>query len=242
LDRDQYAIMYDVEGRHWWYRGMRTLNRALLRRYLTPGRRYDLLDAGCGTGGSTRDLREFGTVTGLDFSTDALSFAAKRGLTRLVQGSVEQLPFPDASFDVVTSFDVIYHRAVRDERAALREAHRVLRPGGLALVRIPAFDGLRGAHDVVIHTERRMTVGQLVDCVEQAGFSIEYASYGNTLLFPVAVAKRLADSVISGAPADLSVPPATVNRLLTCLLTAEAGLTGRVSLPIGLSSIVLGRA
>jgi ubiquinone/menaquinone biosynthesis C-methylase UbiE len=234
--------MYDVEGRHWWYRGMRRINRALLRRYLTPGRHYDLLDAGCGTGGSTRDLTAFGTVTGLDFSTDALSFAAKRGLTRLVQGSVEQLPFPDASFDVVTSFDVIYHRAVQDERAALREARRVLRPGGLALIRIPAFDWLRGAHDVVIHTERRLTVGQLAERVRQAGLSIEYATYGNTLLFPVALAKRLADSVLPGAPADLSVPPSPVNRLLTCLLTAEAGVAGRVPLPVGLSSIVVGRA
>src|SRR5439155_16378588 len=106
--------MYDVEGRHWWYRGMRRINRSLLRHYLTPGRRYVVLDAGCGTWGSTWDLTEFGTVPGLDFSTDALNFAAKRGLSRLVQGSIEQLPFPDASFDVVTSFDVIYHRAVQD--------------------------------------------------------------------------------------------------------------------------------
>src|SRR5262245_40242611 len=152
MDREQYAIMYEVEQTHWWYRGMRRSTRALLRRYLRSGQTYEILDAGCGTGGTTEDLYEFGRVTGIDFSTDALGFAASRGIGRLVRGSVEQLPFPDHTFDLVTSFDVIYHRAVIDERAALAEFRRVLRPGGLALVRLPAYDWLRGAHDVVIHT------------------------------------------------------------------------------------------
>src|SRR5262245_12182683 len=145
MDREQYEIMYQVEQAHWWYRGMRRNTRALLRRFLAPGRTYDVLDAGCGTGGTTEDLLEFGCVTGVDFSTEALGYATSRGLHRLVQGSVEQLPFPAATFDVVTSFGVIYHRAVVDERRALAEFRRVLRPGGFALVRLPAFDWLRGA-------------------------------------------------------------------------------------------------
>jgi SAM-dependent methyltransferase len=242
VDKEQYQIMRDVEGRHWWYRGMRAINRALLRRYLSPSRRYDILDAGCGTGGSTQDLRAFGSVTGLDFSDDALGFAAGRGIERLVRASVELLPFADASFDVVTSFDVLYHRAVRDEVGALREFRRVLRPGGLTLVRFPAFDWLRGAHDVVIHTERRLTVGQLSQRMREAGFTVEYASYANCALFPLAMVKRLADSFMPATPADLAVPPRPINDLLTCVLAAEARVAGHFPLPVGLSSIVLGRA
>jgi SAM-dependent methyltransferase len=242
MDREQYEIMYRVEQTHWWYRGMRRNTRMLLRRFLAPGRTYDLLDAGCGTGGTTQDLYEFGRVIGLDFSTDALGFAASRGLHDLVRGSVEQLPFSDDRFDVVTSFDVLYHRAVGDERVALAECHRVLRPGGYALIRIPAFDWLRGAHDVVIHTERRFTVGQLTSRMRDAGFEICYASYANSILFPLALAKRLVDRYLPASPADLSVPPKPVNLAFETALALEAPIAHRVGLPVGLSTVVLGRA
>lgn len=242
MDREQYEIMYRVEQTHWWYRGMRRNTRALLRRYLERGRSYAILDAGCGTGGTTQDLAEFGPVIGLDYSDEALGFAASRGLKRLVRGSVEQIPFPDRMFDVVTSFDVLYHRAVVDERAALAEFRRVLRPGGYALVRIPAFDWLRGAHDVVIHTERRMTVGQLADRMQEAGFAISYASYANSLLFPMALAKRLVDRFLPSSPADLDVPPGPVNWAFEMALALEAPFAHRVGLPVGLSTVVLGRA
>lgn len=242
MDRDQYAVMYRAEEAHWWYRGMRRTNRAILDRYLAAGRTYEILDAGCGTGGSTEDLARFGRVTGVDFSTDALGFAARRGLRRLVRASVEALPFQDASFDVVTSFDVLYHRAVLDETVALREFRRVLRPGGLALVRVPAFDWLRGAHDVLIHTQRRLSLRELGERMADAGIEPIYSSYFNTLLFPLAVAKRTVDRFLPSTPADLDIPPEAINRAFEAFLALESGVAGWVGLPIGLSSVVLGRA
>jgi ubiquinone/menaquinone biosynthesis C-methylase UbiE len=242
VDVEQYRIMFDVEQAHWWYRGMRRNARAILARYLAPGRAYAILDAGCGTGGTTEDLAAFGVVTGVDMSEDALTFAATRGLRRLVRGTVQQLPFPSQSFDVVTSFDVIYHRAVGDVVGALTEFHRVLRPGGIALVRVPAFDWLRGAHDVAVHTERRFTVGELRDAMTKAGFGIAYANYGNALLFPLAIAKRSLERILPYSPGDLSVPPAPLNFVLEQALVAEAPVAARVGLPAGLSAIVVGRA
>lgn len=242
MDREQYRVMYQVEGVHWWYRGMRRNTRALLRRYLAPGRTYTILDAGCGTGGTTTYLSSFGAVTGMDFSPDALGYALERGLRRLVRGSVERLPFGDHTFDVVTSFDVLYHRAVADERLALSEFHRVLRPGGIAFVRDPAFNWLRGAHDVGIHTERRFTVGQLVRRMQDAGFDVAYAGYGNMLLFPLALAKRWLDRFLPSAPADLSVPPEPLNEAFEAVLSLEGRLAARIPLPVGLSAVAVGRA
>lgn len=242
MDADQYSTMYQVERDHWWYRGMRRNMWRLLRRYLAAGRSYAILDAGCGTGGTTIELQAFGVVTGIDLWPEALGYAAARGLRRLVGGSLEQLPFQDASFDMWTSFDVLYHRAVGDEVAALREAHRVLRPGGIALLREPAFNWLRGAHDVRIHTQRRFTLEQISRGARQAGFQIEHATYGNALLFPLAFAKRTLERFLPAAMADLSVPPKPINALFEAILALEGPVATRVPLPVGLSVVVVARA
>ncbi len=240
MDQEQYTIMYEVERTHWWYQGMRRNTKALLSRYLAPGLSYMVLDAGCGTGGTTIDLDAFGTVFGLDFSPDALGYAQSRGLKRLVRGSIERLPFPDDTFDLVTCFDVLYHRAVGDERNALAEFRRVLKPGGIALVRDPAFDWLRGAHDVGIHTERRFTTKQLGNRFRDAGLEVIYSTYGNVVLFPLALAKRAVDRFVP-SPADLDVPPAPINEVFKAALALEEPFAGRVPLPVGLSAVVLGR-
>lgn len=234
--------MYEVEQTHWWYRGMRRNTRRLLDRFLALGRTYDVLDAGSGTGGTTQDLERYGVVTSLDYSPEALAFCATRGLQRLVRGTIEDLPFAGGSFDLVTSFDVICTREVADDLKALTEFRRVLRPGGIALVRLPAFDWLWGEHDAAVHTVRRYTTGQLSDRMQQAGFEILYATYGNVLLFPLAMAKRAAEKFLPAGPADLSVPPKPINLAFEAALSIEEPLSRLVKLPAGLSAVAVGRA
>ena len=131
----EYEIMYRLEERHWYFRGKRRIVRRLLQPHLGP-RPLMILDAGCGTGGILAELGELGIVTALDPVHEAAGFCAGRGVERLVQGSVVQLPFPDGTFDLVTSLDVIEH--VEDDGAALEEMRRVLKPGGLLLLTVPA--------------------------------------------------------------------------------------------------------
>ena len=66
-----------------------------------------------------------------------------------------ELPFRSSSFDIVTSFDVLYHRSVIDEQIAVRETWRVLKPGGYFLMRLPAYRWLSSAHDRRAHGHRR---------------------------------------------------------------------------------------
>src|SRR5437016_52905 len=106
MEREQYAIMARREERHWWYAGMRRVALSVLECVLAGQRNMRILDAGCGTGGTTVELCRFGEVVGVDLAWEALEPARGRGLTRLARGSVERLPFGGGSFDAVTSFEV----------------------------------------------------------------------------------------------------------------------------------------
>jgi SAM-dependent methyltransferase len=247
MELEQYDLMFAREERHWWYVGMRRIAAALLERYppLTQrpaGQDLEILDAGCGAGGMTRFLERFGVVTGIDLAPRALELARKRCLTRLARSSVSAMPFRDGTFDLVTSFDVLYHLDVADDRIALADMHRVLRPGGIALIRLPAFDWIRGAHDEVVHTRHRYTRDELSGKLEDAGFRLEHATYANFLLFPLARAKRYFEHRKgSRESTDLWSPPTPINRLLGHLLSLEALPARGTGLPWGLSVFAVGR-
>lgn len=249
----EYEAMYHVEDTLWWYVGMRHIaERVLGGRLGGATRPLRLLDAGCGTGGNVRWLERFGTTFGIDLSPHAIHFCAERGLRRIARASVLTLPFPAASFDLVTSFDVIYHLDVRDDVAALAEMQRVLRPGGYLLVRVPALEQLRSEHDAAVHTRQRYTLGELRRKVGAAGLAVERASYANTFLFPLAAAARLARTAgrrsRAEAPAgdrrersDVHSVHPWINALFLAVMRTEAEVIGRWDLPVGLSALVLAR-
>jgi SAM-dependent methyltransferase len=245
MERSEYTVMAAVEERHWWYGGMRAIAAALLEPLY--GGRHDLriLDAGCGTGGNARFLQRYGQVVGVDLAAEALELGGQRLPGVLARGSVLALPFANASFDLVTSFDVLYHRAVPDERPALCEAARVLRPQGRLLLRLPAYEFLRSKHDRAVHTRRRYTAGAVQALLEAAGFIVERISYINSLLFPLPLAQRLIERALPAlerSDSDLSLPAPLVNEALRWPLAAEAAwLAHGRSFPAGLSVVCLAR-
>jgi SAM-dependent methyltransferase len=241
MDPEQYALMARVEDSHWWYVGMQCLAAALLDREDALRAELRVLDAGCGTGGTTAWLARYGAVVGVDIAAEAVPFWRPRGLTRVARGSVDALPFASGAFDLVTCFDVLYHQQVTHEATVLAEFWRVLRPGGWLLLRVPAYAWLHGAHDDAVHTRRRYTRGDITGAVRAAGFSVAVATYGNAVLFPLAAAKRLSERWLGPSQAEMSLPPRLVNSAFTIALRAEARVLRRWSLPWGLSALVLGR-
>lgn len=243
MNPSEYKTMFEVEERHWWYVGMQTITQTLIAQAFNGRHDLQILDAGCGTGAVMRYLGAFGQVTGGDISPLALQFCQQRQLSRLTQTSVMHLPFPSDSFDLVTSFDVIYHQAVSEYRQALSDFWRVLKPNGRLFLRVPAYNWLRGHHDDVVHTKHRFTAPELGRALAQSGFIIEKLSYTNTLLFPLALAKRLAERLQPPAEeaSDVQANPEWQDKLFVQFLNAEAKWLSRASLPFGLTVLAMGR-
>jgi SAM-dependent methyltransferase len=190
MDAQEYDLMDAAEDGMWWYRAVHArLLDALADR---PGAGGPLLDAGCGTGGFLARLaaaRPDLALAGLEYNPDAAARAARKSGAAVTAGTVNALPFPDASFGAAVSVDVLCHAAV-DEAAALAELHRALRPGGTLVLNLPAFEWLRSAHDARVHTARRYTVETARRAVEAAGFRDVSAGYWNSVLLPLMAVQR----------------------------------------------------
>jgi SAM-dependent methyltransferase len=228
------------EDRMWWYRGLHALLLETVERW-APKPFGRLLDAGCGTGGFLRRAEVAWpsvALDGVDREPLAVALARSR-LTRatIVEGDVHALPYEDGQFDAIVLADVLYHRDVEPIRA-IRECRRCLRPGGVLAMNAPAYEWLRGAHDVPIHSARRYTRGQLVEEAKGAGLEIVKATYWNTLLFPLMVLRR---KLLGGGGSDVHAYPALVDRFFQGTLAIERALLRRGSAPFGGSVFVVGR-
>lgn len=238
----EYERSFAFEERHWWFRAKRAMVAALLRRYARPGARG--LDVGCGTGGMLQALPAEGRWVGVDAEPLALGFSRKRGLARLAAGSATALPFRDRAFDACLCLDVLYHRAVASDAAALAECHRVLRPGGVLVVTDSAFAWLRSPHDDAVHGARRYTRGELVRRIRAAGFTPLFASYAYGLLFPAIAAFRLARRVRgdrAGHGSDVFPLPRALNGALSAVQAVERALLRLAPLPFGSSVVCVAR-
>ncbi|HLK12257.1 MAG TPA: class I SAM-dependent methyltransferase [Candidatus Binatia bacterium] len=241
-----YSRIYAIEEHYWWSAGTRAIFHEWLARALGQGSlRPLLLDVGCGSGIFVKELASVGTVHGMDVSPEAIALSHQRGIELLCLGTAERLPYASGRFDAVAAVDVVEHV---DDRLALAEIARVLKPGGVALVHAPAFPFLWGEHDVAAHHRRRYRRAGFCRVVEESGLRIERLSYVNLLVFPAAVAVRVGKRLLRHK-ADGKRPPSAeifdlprwLNGALTRMLALERLAMRRVPLPIGVSLLCLAR-
>jgi SAM-dependent methyltransferase len=242
MDRDYEQQTHEVEDRHWWYRGRRTVLGGVIAGLGLPvGAR--ILDAGCGSGRNMIDLARHGPVTGIELSEPSVALARARGVGEVISGSVLELPFAADSFELAVSLDVIEH--LEDDLDALRELRRTVTPGGALLLTVPAYQWLWSGHDVINHHHRRYTRRSLRDVAERAGWRQVRTTYFNSLLLPVAIMLRALDRLntkTTESSLDLWVPPQPLNWLLERPLAMEAALITRGGrIPAGLSLLAVYR-
>jgi SAM-dependent methyltransferase len=235
-----------AEARHFWFRGLRAFVTPLLQRAIGERRDARLVDCGCGTGANVDLLSRFGRAYGFDLSAVGLRLGREAGRTRLARATVTAAPFPSAAFDLVSSFDVLYSLEDGDERAAISEMYRLLRPGGYALVNVAAMEVLRGDHSVLSRERRRYSRADLRRRLEAAGFVVERITYTNVTLFlPMllgrALQRRRGLKAEGETEQEIAVPPAPLNALLTAALRAESLWLRWLDEPFGSSLLCLAR-
>jgi SAM-dependent methyltransferase len=242
MEQHTYSIMYQIEGSHWWFTGRRRILGSFLQK-ICQGLNTDrpnILDVGCGTGANLELLSQYGSAEGVDVSSDALAFCRDRGLKNVRQGEAESLPYPDRSFDLVTALDVVEH--LDDDVAGLKEIQRVLRPGGRALLFVPAFMFLWGVQDDVSNHRRRYTLKQLKQSVEAAGLELERTTYANvTFFFPILLGRLLMRLTGFRPASENNLTVGFLNRPLGSILGAEHLLLRYMNLPFGVSAICVAR-
>ena len=210
---------------YWWYAARTSLLETVLGPYVTPGAR--VLDVGSADGPSVAWL---GDRVAVDIDIRGLRDGG-------VCASAEALPFADATFDIVSAFDVVEH--CEHEHIALSEFRRVCKPGGLVLLSVPAYQWLWSGFDVRAGHHRRYTRRRLRRAAARAGLLERRATYAFAATLPFFVASRLLVK-LSSSPATVQPLPALIERVLLALTRLDGRLLRRTNLPAGSSVFYAG--
>ncbi len=242
MDTHTYPILFTVEQSHWWHIGRRKIIAGFVEEICrrVTDRRPRILDVGCGTGANLLMLSKYGDAEGVDISEDALAFCRDRGLDKVRLGAGEELPYDDATFDLVTALDVVEH--MDNDLGGLKEMRRVLRPGGRVLLFVPTFMFLWGLQDDVSHHRRRYRLSQLRRVLEEAGFEIERTTYANiTFFIPILLIRQLMRVTGIKVESENNINVSAFNGVLGKLLGAESWILRYMNLPFGVSGLCVAR-
>jgi SAM-dependent methyltransferase len=234
----EYTRMFENEDRYWWFVIRRELVLDQVRRFVR-GPDPLIVDVGCGTGATAAGLRRFGRVIGVDFSPLALQACITRGLGELLRARAEAIPLAGDSADAIVATDILEH--LDDDLAALAEFRRILKPGGHAIITVPAYQFLWSEHDLALMHRRRYVARQLGERADCAGFRRVRLGYALSLLFPIALWRLLKGPRDDGKPPEAQIKPvpAWLNATLIRFQRVETMLFRYGSLPWGLSVVAV---
>lgn len=246
MEQEVYLEFDRLEGKHWWFRGRRKYLKSLIRRlysrFISEGAELNFCEIGSGTGGNLSMLTEFATVDAVEMNELARELIRQKKNER-VRG-VQFGSLPDSiplqgRYDGVFSLDVIEH--VEQDLMAIKQLAKLVKPNGYIITTVPAYQWLWSQHDVANHHKRRYTLKRYRSLFIEAGLEVHYASYFNTLLFPLAVLGRIGSRIKprSNDQAVISMPGFFLNSVLHSLFSLESYWAARAKIPFGLSIVVV---
>lgn len=241
MNADEYANLAAVEAGHWYYAGKREFVRRWLLGERPPQSTDLLLDCGAGTGYFAAEMETHCRVLVLDDHEPALRLLRTRfRADQILRPAGDRLPLPDNALEYVTALDVLEHLA--NDREMVAEFQRVLKPGGLALVTVPASMALWSDWDVALHHHRRYSKSQLATLFRPEQWDLLHVNYTNVAVFPAVWLVRTWQRWFppaGNARAEHALPAPWLNALLRWLFVATARM--RFPFPIGVSLVLVAR-
>ncbi|MHB1034271.1 MAG: class I SAM-dependent methyltransferase [Pirellulales bacterium] len=252
-----YKSMARHEKDNWYYRARARAIEKLIERFVrSRAGDLDILDVGCGTGGTTRLLAKYGRVIGVEPSSLAIDLLrAQYPDLPVVQGTIEDLPdlVPAERFDLATVLGVLCHKGVPDPAAGLAAICGRLREGGRILWGDCVYPCLARQHDEFVDCRRRFYPGQMLRLLRAGGFEVEFASHLLGWAFPVALGmaalhrlKRRWGAAGDGGERLESTDDRPLNKYINAALywltygEWRAGFAG-LKAPVGVSYLVIAR-
>lgn len=243
MESYEYQTLYELEGTYWWFQHLHAVLVDMIRS-LAASSEPQILDAGCGTGQNVQNLvaKVSPKVFGFDLSPLANPFWRKRDLNRVCNASVNQIPFPENTFDFVVCVDVLESEGVSEE-LAVNEMRRVAKDGGYLILVVPAYDWLlTPEHHQAVHAIRRYTRPGLEALLARDKVQVRRITYMYTPVFPAIVLYRLILKALTRHAGDsprseLKPLPTWINRILLAVTSLERNLLKHSDMPFG-SSIV----
>lgn len=237
MDAQMYQEMMEVEDKHWWFVARRSIIETVISQLNLP-KSAEIFEAGCGTGGNLAMLSRHGQVYAMELNETARAVASELHIGDIHPGCLpDNLPFPDKKFDLIVLLDVLEH--LEDDRASLQALSAKLKPSGWLLITVPAFPWLWSRHDELLHHKRRYLLHHLRQTTIDAGYDTHFVSYFNFILFPLIATVLLVQSWLNRGGNEQNLPLDPINQLLTFLFALERHCIGRLSLPFGVSILLL---
>jgi SAM-dependent methyltransferase len=236
---DSYASQYHVlQNHHWWFMARRSILKKALDQLPLP-RKAHILEMGCGPGGNLQMLSQYGDVTACELDSILREHASKLGHANVVAGRLpDQIPLERAPYDLVVLFDVLEH--IENDLEALCRLRDILKPSGKIVITVPAFMFLWSHHDVVNHHYRRYTMRGLKELFTRAGFDVEWATYFNFLLFPLALIEKISKRLFRcKSDNTMPIPPQWANCILRAVMAAEKHAFPALQFPFGSSLLFI---
>lgn len=240
MDKDFYKTYFEAEKNHWWFKVRRNIIQSLLRKYKIS-KTAKIFDFGCGSGYTVGYLQELGyDVSGTDISTEAIEFGLSRGIRNIAVFQGSEIRPPEGGFDLILALDVIEH--TEDDSGAISGLKMALKPGGVAIVTVPAYQWLWGVQDEVAHHFRRYTMIGLTSIVKRAGdFKIIRKTYFNTFLFaPIAIVRILSKWFnLKERESDFEISNWFLNGLFYFIFNIETYFLKFLNFPFGVSILII---
>ncbi|HIF50421.1 MAG TPA: class I SAM-dependent methyltransferase [Thiotrichaceae bacterium] len=234
-----FKDMFDVEKYHWWFVARRKIIANVIKNLGLPNI-SKILDVGCGNGDNLALLSGFGEVIAIEKESDAIERARLRKSGKVYEGALPD-NLPDslgADFDLIVLLDVLEH--IDDDSGSLTSVRKLISENGKLLITVPAFQWLWTNRDKLHHHKRRYTVVDIRQLLEDSGFEIQYISYFNTFLFPLAILERIKQKIIPPSETELlNMPDSLLNYVLEKIFSMEIYFIRKISFPFGLSVIAV---